>query len=230
MRNDMLCGKRAILFDLDGTLMDSMWAWDDIDNEYLGRFGHAPTVDMKRAIEGMSFTETAQYFKERYGIPDSVEEIKNEWNRMAYEVYAERVRLKPGAHAFLRELRRRGLRAGIASSNSLELIRACLEANGVGDCFDAVTISCEVQKGKPAPDIYLRAADKLGAAPEQCLVFEDIPMGILAAKNAGMQVCAVEDAYSADQRAQIRSLADYYIRSYDEVLQGTFETLGGREA
>ncbi len=222
----MLNGKRAVLFDLDGTLMDSMWVWEDIDIEYLGRFGHVPTKDMQRAIEGMSFTETAQYFKERYDIPDSVEEIKAEWNRLAYDVYAKRVKLKPGAYDFLQELRRRRIVTGIASSNSRELIRACLASNRVGDCFDCITISCEVAKGKPAPDIYLSAAATLGVSPEECLVFEDIPMGILAAKNAGMQVCAVEDDFSADQRETIRDLADYYIKSYDEVLGGGFETLG----
>ena len=222
----MLSGKKAVLFDLDGTLMDSMWAWENIDIEYLGRFGHAPTKDMQRAIEGMGFTETAQYFKERYGIPDSVEEIKTEWNRLAYDVYAKRVGLKPGAFGFLREIRRRGFVTAITSSNSRELIRACLASNQVEDCFDCITISCEVAKGKPAPDIYLHAASALGVPPEECLVFEDIPMGILAAKNAGMQVCAVEDEFSADQREKIRALADYYIRSYDEVLSGGYETCG----
>ncbi len=226
MPKNMLQGKKAILFDLDGTLMDSMWAWEDIDIEYLGRFGHAPTKDMQRAIEGMSFTETAQYFKDRYGIPDSVETIKAEWNRMAYDVYAKRVKLKPGAYGFLKEIRRSGLLAGITSSNSRELIRACLTSNRVEDCFDVITISCEVAKGKPAPDIYLSAADKLRVTPDECLVFEDIPMGILAAKNAGMEVCAVEDDFSADQRERIRCLADYYIKSYDEVLSESYETLG----
>lgn len=222
----MLEEKRAVLFDLDGTLMDSMWLWEDIDIEYLGRYGAAPTKDMQRAIEGMSFTETAQYFKERYRIPETVEEIKAEWNRMAYDKYAHHVSLKPGAYEFLHELRRRGIPTGIASSNSRELIRACLEANGVGDCFSLITISCEVPKGKPAPDIYLSAAAGLGVAPEECLVFEDIPMGILAGKSAGMEVCAVEDNFSADQRKKIRSLADYYITSYDQVLSHTYETLG----
>lgn len=222
----MLEGKKAVLFDLDGTLMDSMWLWEDIDIEYLGRYGHRPTKDMQMAIEGMSFTETAQYFKDRYHIPETVGEIKAEWNRMAYDKYARQVKLKPGAAAFLREIRRRGLMTGIASSNSRELIAACLSANGVEDCFDNITISCEVAKGKPAPDIYLSAAASLRAEPSECLVFEDIPMGIMAAKSAGMKVCAVEDAFSADQRGTIRSLADYYIRSYDEVLSCAYETLG----
>lgn len=222
----MLEKKRALLFDLDGTLMDSMWVWDDIDIEYLGRFGHVPTKDMQRDIEGMSFTETARYFKQRYGIPDTVEEIKAEWNRLAHDIYAAQVKLKPGAYEFLQTVRAQGFLTGITSSNSRELIRACLASNRVQDCFDRITISCEVAKGKPAPDIYLSAAASLQVKPEECLVFEDIPMGILAAKNAGMKVCAVEDAFSSDQRGQIRSLADYYIRSYDEILSCSYETLG----
>lgn len=221
----MLEDKKAVIFDLDGTLMDSMWLWEDIDIEYLGRYGHVPTKDMQRDIEGMSFTETAEYFKKRYELPCTVEEIKAEWNRMAFEKYSRQVRLKPGAYDFLQKLRQQSIPIGIASSNSRELIMACLDSNGVADYFDCITISCEVAKGKPAPDIYLSVAKSLGVAPEDCLVFEDIPMGIMAGKSAGMTVCAVEDSFSADQEKTIRSLADYYIKSYDEIGSGTYEVL-----
>ena len=83
----------------------------------------------------------------------------------------------------------------------------------------------EVAKGKPAPDIYLSAARTLGVTPQETLVFEDVPMGILAGKAAGMKVCAVEDDDAKDQLAQIRSLADYYIRSYDDIQDQTYEEL-----
>ena len=221
----MLKKKQAVIFDLDGTLMDSMWMWTDIDIEYLGRYGYEPPADLAKAVEGMGFTETAVYFKERFALPDGVEAIKEEWNRMAYGKYAGEVQPKPGAVSFLHELRSRGIRTGIASSNSRELIDACLQANGLSDCFDTVVTSCEVQRGKPSPDVYLCAAKKLGAEPARCLVFEDVPMGILAGQSAGMQVCAVEDSYSTQQKNEIRRMADYYIRSYDEVLDGTYETL-----
>ncbi|MCD8012480.1 MAG: HAD family phosphatase [Lachnospiraceae bacterium] len=225
----MLSNTDAVIFDLDGTLMDSMDLWSDIDIEYLGRYGCVPTPDMVAAIEGMSFTETAQYFKSRYAIPDSIEEIKKEWNRMAFQKYANDVQLKPGAARFLRALRQRKLPAAIASSNSQELIRAALANHQVEDCFDLIVTSCEVSKGKPSPDVYLYAADRLGVAPGRCLVFEDVPMGILAGKNAGMRVCAMEDDFSAARRVEIRRLADYYIRSYDEVLDGSYEVLREKE-
>ena len=85
--------------------------------------------------------------------------------------------------------------------------------------------SCEVSRGKPAPDVYLEAARRLAATPRQCLVFEDVPMGIRAGKNAGMQVCAVEDAFSAKQESEKRRLADYYISDYEQILNHTYEVL-----
>ncbi len=221
----MLDQIQAVLFDLDGTLVDSMWMWDDIDIEFLARFHIQRPASLGKMIEGMSFTETAQYFKDRFGIPMSIEDIKKEWNRMAYRKYSDEVPLKPGAKRFLSLLRKRGIKTAIASSNSRELLSACLRHNHVEDLFDFITISCEVKKGKPAPDIYLFAAEKLGVSPLDCLVFEDVPNGIRAGKNAGMRVCAVEDDYTKEYREEIRELADYYIRSFDEILEGSYEVL-----
>lgn len=217
---------KAVIFDLDGTLMDSMWLWKDIDIEYLAKYGYELPQDLQRSIEGMGFTETAHYFKERFAIPDSIEQMKEEWNRMAYEKYAKEVTLKQGALEFLCELRKRNIRTGIASSNSRDLIMVCLKANQVDTYFDCIRTSCDVAHGKPSPDIYLSVAKELGAAPEECLVFEDVPMGIRAGLNAGMKVCAVEDAHAMDQKETVRSLAHYYIRSYDEILTGRYERSG----
>lgn len=213
----MLRDVRAVIFDLDGTLMDSMTLWKEIDIEYLGKYGYTLPSDLQKAIEGMGFTETAHYFKNRFSIPESIEEMKEEWNRMAFHKYAHEVEMKPGAHAFLERLKAEGIHTGIASSNSRELIMACLENHGISHLFECIVTSCDVAKGKPSPDIYLHAAELLKTDPEHCLVFEDVPMGILAGKNAGMRVCAVEDRFSVDQREEKRRLADYYINSYDEI-------------
>ena len=221
----MLEGIQAVIFDLDGTLMDSMWMWKDIDIEYLGRYGLCPPEGLDVIIEGMGFTETAEYFKKRFELPDPVEKIKEDWLVMAGEKYAHEVRLKTGAAAFLRMLRAQGRKIGIASSNRRELIQACLESNGVEDCFDCIVTACDVAKGKPAPDVYLEVARRLDVEPENCLVFEDVPMGILSGKNAGMQVCAVRDEYCLDQTEKIRALADYYIQSYDEIPEHRYEEL-----
>lgn len=221
----MLEKKKAVIFDLDGTLVDSMWMWRDIDVEYLGRFQIPLPEDLQVKIEGMGFTETAVYFKETFGIEDSVEQIKEDWNRMAYEKYARKVPLKKGAAQLLREIKQQGMKLGIATSNHIGLVRAALKNNGVEELFDCILTSCDVAKGKPAPDVYLAVARQLGEAPCDCLVFEDVPMGVMAGRNAGMTVCGVEDAYSADRKEEVRALADYYIQDFDEVRNHTYEVL-----
>ena len=214
---------KAVIFDLDGTLVDSMWMWKAIDIEYLGRFGYECPDDLQKAIEGMSFSETAVYFKERFSIPDSLEQIKADWVQMSIDKYRYEVPLKPGAREFLTELRENGIRTGIATSNGREMVDAVLESLQITDCFDVVTTACEVAAGKPAPDIYLKVAESLKVNPSDCLVFEDIPQGIRAGLAAGMKVCAVSDEYSRAQESEKRALAHYYIDSYEQVLDGNYE-------
>jgi len=217
MNKDMLKDIDAVIFDLDGSLVDSMWIWKDIDIEYLGRFGITLPEDLQSQIEGMSFSETAVYFKERFQIPDTLEQMKMDWNQMAWDKYANEVPLKKGIPAFLAECRSRGIKFGIATSNSRELVDNITKVHHLDDYFTCIMTSCEVEKGKPAPDIYLAVAKKLNVAPERCLVFEDIIPGIMAGKNAGMKVCAVEDDYSISDREVKKELADYYIVDFTEI-------------
>lgn len=216
-QNRMLDQIKAVIFDLDGSLVDSMWIWKSIDIEYLQRFQISLPENLQSEIEGMSFHETAQYFKERFQISHSLEEIKESWNTMAWEKYTNEVSLKKGAREFLQLCRERGILLGIATSNSRELVDQVLAVQGISDLFSCVKTGCEVAKGKPAPDIYLAAAAELGVDPSHCLVFEDIVPGIMAGKSAGMKVCAVEDEYSAPKREQKKEIADYYIEDFTEL-------------
>lgn len=225
-KNRILENIKAVIFDLDGTLVDSMWMWKDIDIEYLGKYQLALPESLQQDIEGMSFTETAAYFKENFAIPRTLYEIQQDWIDMAYEKYRHQVSLKPGARHFLEDMFSKNIRMGIATSNGRGLVDAVLEARGLGRYFHSVCTACEVAKGKPSPDIYLKVAEDLDVRPENCLVFEDIPMGILAGKNAGMAVCAVEDEFSAHQREKKRAWADYYIETYDDIYMNTYEVLG----
>lgn len=213
----MLKNIKAVLFDLDGTLVDSMWIWKQIDIEYLGRFGIVLPETLQSEIEGMSFSETAFYIKDKFQIPDSVEQMKDDWNKMAWEKYEKEVFLKNGAEAFLHACKARGIKLGIATSNSKELVANVLRARGILSLFDGVVTGCEVERGKPSPDVYLEAAKRCGVNTDECLVFEDIVPGIMAGKNAGMKVCAIEDAYSMHQKSEKERLADYYIKDYTEI-------------
>lgn len=209
----------AVLFDLDGTLVDSMWMWKEIDIEYLGSFGLTCPPDLQKVIEGMSFSETAQYFKTRFGLPDSIDEIKQAWIRMSIEKYRTEVPLKPGADKLLSYLARTGKKAGIATSNGRDMVDAVLDSLKIRPYFQVIATACEVAAGKPAPDIYLEVAKRLGVKPEACMVFEDVPAGILAGKRAGMAVCAVEDAFSTGMREEKQELADFYIEDYNELFE-----------
>lgn len=215
----MLNDLDAVIFDLDGTLVDSMWMWESIDIEYLGRFGIEFPKDLQTCIEGMSFSETAAYFKKRFHIKDSLDQIKSDWNRMAWDKYLHEVPMKEGVKELLDYLKNNSIPAGIATSNSRELVDLIIEKHQLGGYFSSIRTSCEVAKGKPSPDIYLLVAEDLRAEPSRCLVFEDILQGVMAGKNANMKVCAVYDKYSEKDKEQKNRLADYYIRSFHEVLQ-----------
>lgn len=214
----MFTNIKAVIFDLDGTLIDSMWLWKDIDIEYLKRFGYDLPESLQKDIEGMSFTETAHYFKDKFKIPHSIEDIKAEWNRMAGEYYLTKVKLKDSVEHIIQFLHSNNIKTGIGTSNSKELVSIIVDKYNLNNSFESIRTSCEVEKGKPHPDIFLKVAEDLGVEPENCLVFEDIPNGIMAGKNAGMKVCAIYDDFSKHLTEEKISLADYYIESYNELL------------
>lgn len=221
----MLKGITTVIFDLDGTIADSMRVWTDIDIMFFETRNIPFPDDLQKSIEGMSFTETAQYFIDRFQLPDTLEELKATWSLQAIDEYRCRVKLKTGVLEFFRFLRDNNMKIGIATSNSRELLNAFLEANQLESYIDVAVTSCDVCAGKPAPDVYLKAAELLGAQPEECLVFEDIPMGIMAGKNANMKVCAVEDTYSLGMTEEKKKLSDYYIRDYFDVINDSYEVL-----
>ena len=218
MIKDLLKGKKAALFDLDGTLVDSMWMWKQIDIEFLGRYGYECPDDLQKAIEGMSFSETAVYFKKRFEIPLSLDEIKDCWTQMAIDNYRYEVPFKPGAKEFLKFCKENNILTGIATSNGRNLVDAVVESLEMGEYLNVITTACEVSAGKPEPDIYLESAKRLSVEPSECLVFEDIPAGIIAGKRAGMTVIAVEDDFSKKMKDEKMSLADGFIDNYFELL------------
>lgn len=221
----MLENIKAVIFDLDGTLVDSMGIWRNVDIEFLGSRGIPFPDDLPRELESMEFMEVARYFKERFSLPDAPGEIAAIWTDMAMDQYLHKISMKPGLKEFLEYLKERKIPLGIASSNHINLVQAALKGHGLEDYFSAVVTCSDVKRAKPEPDVYLEAARRLGVGPSDCMVFEDIPVGIRAGKSAGMRTCAVRDDYSQCQDDEKRRLADYYIESYMQVLDGSYEKL-----
>ena len=213
----MLTNIKAAIFDLDGTLIDSMWVWDKIDENYFKTRNMELPKNLKTQTEHLSFDETAAYFKSNFGISDTVEEIKKEWNDFAYVEYQSNVKLKPGVVEFLSLLKTLNIKIGLATSNCNPLVEVVLRANGIYHYFDRITLTDEVSRGKNFPDVYLLAAEKLGVNPAKCIVFEDILPAVKGAKAAGMKVVGVYDDFSKHQKEEIMSHADKYIVEYQEL-------------
>lgn len=213
----MLTNIKAVIFDLDGTLIDSMWIWEQIDIDYFNKIGLPMPLNLKDEINHLSFHDTAVYFKNTFGIKKSVDEICNEWNLMALDYYSNKVSLKPGALNFIKKLSVNNIKIALATSNSKTLLEAALNHTGIMEYFDVITTTGEVNNGKNHPDVYLLAANKLQTSPNECLVFEDILEAIQGAKLAKMKVCAVYDKYSSYNKAKILCASDYYIDNYNDI-------------
>ena len=209
----------AALFDLDGTLLDSGYVWRDVDARFFaGRGIEVDHVEYARAVQGLSFRETAAYTVRRYGLRESVDEIVAEWMAMTREEYALRVPLKRGAREYLRLLKRNGVKLAVVTANRPDLFMPALERCGVQELFDAVCTSAEVgDVSKSDGALYRLAASRLGVEAADCAVFEDVLEGIKGARAAGMRAYAVRDAGAEHSRDEIDALADGSVDDFAEM-------------
>jgi len=214
----MLNNIKAAIFDLDGTLVDSMWVWSKIDVDYLETKGYFMPENLRNDISHLSFSQTAVYFKTKFNLEDSIEKILEDWHNMAYNHYSTNVKLKSGVKDFLNHLQSLKIKIALATSNSIPLLEACLKNNGIYEYFDSITTTDEVSNGKDCPDVYLLAANKLGINPKDCLVFEDILPAIQGAKAANMKVIAVKDDECLNSKEDLLEYADRYIHSFVDLL------------
>jgi HAD superfamily hydrolase (TIGR01509 family) len=209
---------KAVIFDLDGTLIDSMGVWSAVDVEFLGKRGIAVPDDLFKDMPlGNSFEEIARYFKGKFGLPDSVQSIIEEWTEMVEWHYEHDILVKPGVPELLGRLHTAGIRLGIGSSSRHVLIDKVLTANGVRQYFDAVVVGGAPLRGKPFPDVFLKGAELLGVKPEECVVIEDVLAGVQAARNAGMKVIGIKDSFSCDEWPEMARIADGLEEDYEGV-------------
>jgi HAD superfamily hydrolase (TIGR01509 family) len=184
----------AVVFDLDGVLLDSEQVWDEVREQLAHERGGRWSESAQRDMMGMSSPEWSRYMHEQVGLPEPPEEINAEVVRRMLERYREHLPLLPGA---LDAVRRLGAKwpLGLASSSNRPLIEAFLDAAGVRELFAVTVSSEEVAAGKPAPDVFLEAARRLGVEPGRCAAIEDSANGLRAARAAGMRVVAIPNAH-----------------------------------
>ncbi|MDO9577194.1 MAG: HAD family phosphatase [Candidatus Cloacimonadales bacterium] len=211
---------KAVIFDLDGTLIDSMGIWLQIDKEYLEKRNLPVPADLFEDVpEGNSFNEICLYFKNKFSLPDSIEEIGAEWTEMVAQHYKTEITLKPGAQEFIEFLHQNNVKMAIGTSNSKYLAETVLGANGVLHYFGSIVAGCVEIKGKPYPDIFLKAAEELKVNPADCLVIEDTLHGVRAAHNGGMDAFAIFDDNETHDIIALQKEAEFYAEDFWEIMK-----------
>ena len=205
---------KAYIFDLDGTLLDSMGVWADVDIAFLKKRGIDVPEDYADKITSMGFKEVAEYTIERFNLPDSVDNLLEEWVNLAKDAYSKSVLMKPNSKEYIKKLRDIGVKLAVATSNMPGLYEIALRKHGIYDWFDIICNSGDIGCGKSQPDIFLYIADKLNILPKDCIVFEDILVAIKSAKSIGMTVYGVFDKTSESDWEEIKNTADGVIYDF----------------
>ena len=201
----------SAIFDLDGTLINSMKAWRNLGETYLKKNGFIPEKGLKLVLEKMTLEESAVYFKEKYGIKDSEEKIVSDINGIIRDFYCYEVDLKEGVYEFLHLLKENNVKICLATASGEELSKAALSKNGVLELFDAFLFSCNKRESK----VYENALSLLGTAKNECVVFEDALHAVKSAQSAGFIVCGVYEKLIRP-RKRVAEIVDFHIKSFKE--------------
>lgn len=213
---------QSAIFDMDGTLLDSMPMWQGLGPDLLRRFGAEPAPDLRERLKAMTLRQGAAYCREAYHLDATVEELIGLLEQRVDDFYHSEVRAKPGVERFLSLLKMEGVWMFVATATDRHLAQAALRHAGIDGYFRGIVTSAEVPLGKEeSPEIYERAMRRLQSNKKDTVIFEDALHAIRTAKAAGFRVAAVYDASAQADEAEIRGLADYYIRSFDEMFETT---------
>ena len=217
-------GIKLLIFDLDGTLLDSMNVWNKVDIVFLGRYGYEVTPEYTDFVKRASIDEAALYTQKRYRIPLSPADIIAEWDKMVSGFYKEEVELKPGVKAYLEEAKRLGFGMGVATALTRNNAVAGLIRNNILEMFEAVITLEDVGKkiDKSSPDIFIKVLNYVNAKgksikPSQTLVYDDVAVAAGGAKNGGFLTCAVYDEIGCGDPIKWESFAagcDYSVREF----------------
>jgi HAD superfamily hydrolase (TIGR01509 family) len=207
----------AVIFDLDGVLADSEPTWDEIDAQLLGEYGVKYRGEYHREVLGVSYRASVEFFKKTFDINAPTEEMMKRRGEIATEFFANRIGLFPQVKEVLEELRQMELKLAVATSSVGASARPFLDRHLLTSFFEVIITGDEIERGKPHPAIYLRAAEKLGVAPNECLVIEDSLSGVAAGKAAGMRVAAIPDRRFVDPH-EYEEKSDYLLSDVLEIL------------
>lgn len=207
---------KGAVFDMDGTLLDSMGIWDSLGERYLDSLGIQPHENLKETLRTMSLQQSAHYLQKEYGLKKTTEEIMRELNRLLEDFYRFEAPLKPGVQKLLAWLKANSVKLCLATATDRFLTEAALKRCGILPYFEEIFTCEEVGAGKDEPRIFETALDFLKTEKAETVVFEDALYAIETAKKAGFPVAAVYDRYEKDQK-KVRELADVYLMDPGEI-------------
>ena len=212
---------QSAIFDMDGTLLDSMFIWNDLGPGLLRRQGIEPEAELSQTLKVMTLRDGAAYCKARYHLPQSVEEVILQIEAQVADFYENHGEAKPGVQKFLSLLKMEGVWMYVATATDRHLAEAALRHAGIDRYFRGILTCTEVGQGKESPEIYERAMRRLRSNKRDTVVFEDALHAIETAKAAGFRVCGVYDDSAKDDQEAIKALADYYLTSFEEMFETT---------
>ena len=207
---------KACIFDLDGTLLDSMGVWRRVDEVFLGKRGLLFTEEYARAVSFMKLNLAADYTVKLFGLNERPEDIIREWLDLARHEFTYNIQPKPFGVEYVRLLKEKNIPIAVATSSQKELYKPALQRIGIFDLFDVIIDSEKTDCGKDKPDIFLKTAESLNTAPKDCLVFEDTVNGVLSAKVAGFMTVGFLDDYQPDYRDELIKNADCTAADFKE--------------